>query len=130
MRARDFRQQHATVLAIAAATQRDTIRRRMVTHCAGGATRLAKWDDNCFSLVWFASYDVQRVGLTMEDVAMRRDWHRPATPLRYLKELAEGGFIARHQPRPGAVVQFRFCRAKCDAIAAQVRAALATEGLQ
>lgn len=129
MRARDYRHAHRAVLLIAEAAQRERIKHRLVKHYAGGERRLEPWDDFRFSLVLFYTRDVVRAGATMPDPLQRRHWASTTTPSRYLKELAEGGFLDLYQDHPGSALRFRFNRAKCDAIASEVYAALCAEGI-
>jgi hypothetical protein len=131
MKARDLRpRSHGVVLAIAEAAQREAIKRWLVNTYVGGARRIAPWDDHRHSLVTFYSWDVARVGPTMADVLQRRKWNSPATPLRYLKQLAAAGFLEQQQRRAGGVVAFRFSRRKCDELAAAVLEELLSEGLE
>lgn len=129
MKARDYRHGHRAVLLIAEAAQRERIKHRAVNHYVGNEKRLAPWDDLRFALVLFYSCDVVRAGSAMPDPLQRRHWASTSTPARYLKELAQGGFLHMYQDRPGSALRFRFNRAKCDAMAAEVYAELRAEGI-
>lgn len=128
MKARDFRGQHAAVLHIAKAAQRAAIKYALVTNYSGGRKELNEWGDDQYSWSWFGTGRMIAQGKEQADVCNRRNWSTTGTPLRYLKDLAAGGFLSTR--KYSGIRQFRFNRATCDAMAAEVRAELLAEGIQ
>lgn len=123
LKAKDFRLAHQRVLAAAELAQREKIRDRM------GKT--GAWGDPAHCESWFDAASLIPAGRSVRDPVLRSTWANPATPLRYLNELAAGGFLDCRRDRPGGALEFRFKRDKCDAIAAMVAAGeVSDEGRQ
>lgn len=122
LKAKDFRLAHKRVLAAAELAQREQIRDRM-GHAGG-------WGDLAHAESWFTAASLVPMGRSVQDPALRSTWASPATPLRYLNDLALGGFLDCRRGRPGAALVFRFKRGKCDALAAMVAGEVSDDGGQ
>lgn len=130
MKARDLNGNHDAVLHLAKVAQRAAIKHWMVNNYVGGRKELAEWNDDRYSYCGFYTTGVMKAGKDEADVHKRRNWSTTGTPLRYLKDLVTAGFLTTDQSREGGIHSFRFNRATCDALAAEVRAELIAEGIK